>query len=55
MEDSEIVSTAVSDWSDVVDSASREEVTMSAGLSVTMLLLIIGMDEISKLLETSDW
>ena len=56
MEDSEIVFTAAfSDRNDVVDSANTEEVTMSAGPSVTTLLPIIGIDEMSKLLEVTDW
>ena len=52
-EDSEIV---FATFSDVVDSADTE-ITMSAGPSVTILLLIIGIDKMSKLLDiavTSD-
>ena len=37
-----------------ISNFANTDVTMSIGPSVTILLLIIGIDEMSKLLETSD-
>ena len=50
MEDSEIVFSAFLDRNDAIDSVNTEDM-MSAGPSVTILLLIIGNDAMSKLLD----